>query len=67
MDRHAYCRWDTQKSKTQVIPNGVPQGSPLVPLLWNLYIAELPEVVISAKTSLFADDTALFMTGSTYE
>ena len=67
MDRRAYCRWDTEKCKNRVIPHGLPQGSSLAPLLWNLYIADLPEAVSSVKISLFADDTALIKTGPTYK
>ena len=46
-------------SQLRVIRCGVPQGSNLGPLLFHIYINDLPNCFSSSTTSMFADDTTL--------
>lgn len=48
---------DCKKSRTVILNNGLPQGSVLAPLLFNLYISDLPDT--TARKFCYADDMAL--------
>ena len=47
-------------SDTRAINYGVPQGSLVGPLLFILYINDLPNIIQIANISLYADDTVLY-------
>ena len=62
-DRSQYVTYNGVKSSTKPIKCGVPQGSILGPLLFLIYINDLPNVCKVTMPFLFADDTHLFTSG----
>ena len=55
--RYQTCKINNVKSSRKLIKCGVPQGSNLGPLLFLLYVNDLPNYLDQAKPSMFADDT----------
>ena len=49
------------RSKQRLLKNGVPQGSVLAPLLFNLYTSDLPKT--QSKKYIYADDISLYDIG----
>ena len=56
---------DGQCSRLRWLKNGVPQGSVLVPMLFNIYIHDLP--VTQSKKYGYADDLAILLRNKRWE
>ena len=57
--RTQFTRVNGCDSRVQSISLGVPQGSCLGPLLFSIYINDLPMVIDNAKVYMYADDTCI--------
>ena len=64
-DRKHCLKYKDSTSGTKNTTCGVPQGSILGPILFLLYVNDLPKVCEEAKFLLFADDTAVFYSART--
>ena len=58
-NRKQFCRVNGVDSDVGEIEVGVPQGSCLGPLLFLIYINDLPEAVQGCSVTMYADDTSL--------
>ena len=58
-DRKQYVQVDDTSSEMSNMYFGVPQGSILGPVLFNLYVADLSEI-LSSTSAQYADDTTIY-------
>jgi hypothetical protein len=58
-NRKHYIKYGDTDSDQQKITHGVPQGSILGPLLFLIYVNDLPSCLNYSKPVLFADDTSI--------
>ena len=59
INRKQFCRVNGVDSEIEDIEVGAPQGSYLGPLLFLVYINDLPQAVLDSNVSMYADDTSL--------
>ena len=65
--RKQFVHIDSQSSEELAITSGVPQGSILGPLLFIVYINDLPRCVRHCSVNMYADDTVLYLAGPTVD
>ena len=66
-NRHQFVTVDSADSEKKPILYGVPQGSILGPLLFVIYINDLPQISHLAKFIMYADDANIILTGNSLE
>ena len=66
-NRKQFVSINGSESSMQIMEHGVPQGSILGPLLFIIYINDIPEIAQFAKFILYADDANIILTADTIE
>ena len=65
-NRKQFVRVDNTRSETLDVTSGVPQGSLLGPLLFCVFINNLPDVLVFSDPFIFADDLKILAVKKTF-
>ena len=65
--RNQFVSIDNINSSLKSMKHGVPQGSIMGPLLFIIYINDMPKIKSYAKLVLYADDANIIISGKNYE
>ena len=63
-NRRQVCSVSGVLSSTAILNKGVPQGSILGPLLFSVYMNDLPFLLKETEVDIYADDTTIWSSGS---
>lgn len=59
-NRQFYVQIDDKMSTSEAVCSGVPQGSVLAPLLFNLFLHDFPHQMLNSTAILYADDCLIY-------
>ena len=63
-ERKQFCKLNHNTSSVKSIHCGIPQGSNLGPLLFLIYVNDLPNCLEESVPNIFADDTNISVKGT---
>ena len=66
-DRKQFCKFNGTDSQVNAANIGIPQGSCLGPLLFLVYINDLPKVAENCTVAMYAHDTGLYYRGASLD
>ena len=66
-ERKQFCKLNHNTSSVRSIHCGIPQGSNLGPLLFLIYVNDLPNCLEESVPNIFSDDTIISVKGTSFD